>query len=283
MHSGASCEERELFEQNALRKISERNAFLASQDMPVEAQAFSAMALTSWNSALLLAPYYPCPWELKKTASVSKRWDGGKWICGLQELAIKSGPCTVYSLGSNWETSFEQAISDATHGRCQIHIYDPTVGQNQARLNSWIAGLPKNMHFHSMGIKGGHALTPFPAITLGEAFAQNHHSAGIDMLKFDIESFEFELLETINWSTIKIGTVIFELHSNLIECRLPHVLTQSRLQWQFGRMEDAGYRLYSAEPVCTGCVGQVELAFIHRDWDPSCGFSCTCTPGSVAS
>ena len=36
----------------------------------------------------------------------------------------------------------------------------------------------------------------------------------------------------------------------------------------FKKLEDAGFRLMTLEPVTLISNSQVELAFLHKDWDP---------------
>jgi hypothetical protein len=54
--------------------------------------------------------------------------DGGKWVCGLEGL---QAPCTIYSLGSRLDFSFEAAAVNATP--CSIVTADCTVSAAAAR------------------------------------------------------------------------------------------------------------------------------------------------------
>eukprot|EP00747_Dinoflagellata_sp_TGD_P168031 gnl/TRDRNA2_/TRDRNA2_193539_c0_seq1.p1 gnl/TRDRNA2_/TRDRNA2_193539_c0~~gnl/TRDRNA2_/TRDRNA2_193539_c0_seq1.p1 ORF type:complete len:361 (-),score=32.76 gnl/TRDRNA2_/TRDRNA2_193539_c0_seq1:158-1240(-) len=267
------CTLRAVAEANAIRKMHERTAFL--QTKPVRFQNWTAMPADNWNAALLFSSVYPCFWTLEKSSSVATQWDGGKWMCGLREMG-KARPttCVAYSIGSNFDSSFEEHVSEATGSGCEIHIYDPTMGTNRARLTKWVSKLPLNFHFHELGIVGDGINATFPSTTLKNAFRQNNHSA-IDILKFDIESYEYELLDTVDWAELQIGMISFELHTNLISRRLHKTYTVQTMNFQFARLEAAGYRIYSVEPVAPGNVGQVEVAMIHKDWDPSCGFHCS--------
>jgi hypothetical protein len=55
--------------------------------------------------------------------------DGSKWLCGLRQL---QAPCTVYSLGSRLDFSFETAVSK--HTPCDIVTVDCTVDASQTVL-----------------------------------------------------------------------------------------------------------------------------------------------------
>jgi hypothetical protein len=70
--------------------------------------------------------------------------DGGKWVCDPHRLQNKS--CLVYSIGSNGDTSFEQAILDEIGHHCEIHTFDPgnfgaVVNRTGAVYHEW--GLAK--------------------------------------------------------------------------------------------------------------------------------------------
>ena len=280
-------------EANAQLKMLERDAWINKASMSHEQAAFQSFPMTTMQSALLLAPYYPCRWTLTKSISVADQFDGGKWICGLEELsAARPRQCIAYSLGSAYDRQFEDWVSKATDGGCEIHIYDPTLSRGKdrspERLQQWATDLPSNMHYHEEGIVGMDAMTmrfqdqftvvteqEFPATTLSRAMQCNDHAAGIDILKFDIESFEYELLEDMGWAAARIGLVMFELHSQLITERTGKPYTIQQVNRHFQRMEQAGYRLYSVEPVCSGCAA-IEVAFVHIDWDPVYGFTQPC-------
>ena len=91
----------------------------------------------------MLAPTFTCPVDLVKTLSVNSRFDGGKWLCGLNYIGRRTlkpttnqdraTSCVVYSFGSNFDISFESYIDSivnkTSHGTagCEVHIFDPTL------------------------------------------------------------------------------------------------------------------------------------------------------------
>jgi len=264
------CDLRRVAERNALQKMRERDAWVA--------RAVNHTKVDTMMAGALLAPYYPCPWTLEKTASVKDLFDGGKWVCGLAELAAaRASACVAYSLGVNFEISFEERILRDTGGECVIHGYDPTMSPPE-KVQSWVSGLPRNYHFHDQGIVGGETSQPnasafgSKSTTLREALRQNGHAGGVDILKFDIEGYEYELLEEMDWASLRIGLILFEVHAGIIEGRLGRPYDAGAFHRHLQRLESAGYRLYSVEPVCLACPGQLELALIHRDWTPQAGF-----------
>ena len=154
----------------------------------------------------------------------------------------------------------------------------------RARLQRWVARLPPNYRFHDVGVHGGgagaaEARRRFRRQTTLPALLQGLGHASVDVLKFDIEGFEYDLLEEADWAAVRAGLLVFELHMNLfVGRRGVNGYKWPALQRHLARIEAAGYRLYSLEPVAAHVwsprfngQGQAELAFIHRDWDPTSG------------
>jgi hypothetical protein len=57
---------------------------------------------------------------------IGKLGDGGKWICDPHRIT-KQDNCLVYSIGSNNDFSFEQAILDHIGPHCEIHTVSPLI------------------------------------------------------------------------------------------------------------------------------------------------------------
>jgi hypothetical protein len=86
----------------------------------------------------------------------------------------------------------------------------------------------------------------------------------VDYLKVDVEGYEWDFLSTVDWSTTKVEP---SLSLNFIGVGQP-ALTARVLNAIFNKLEEAGCRLISLEPVTYGNWGQVELVFMHEDWKP---------------
>ena len=70
--------------------------------------------------------------------------------------------------------------------------------------------------------------------------------------------------------------ILFEFHTNTISHQQGKDYTMLQFEAQLSKMEKAGYRLYSTEPVCGNCKGQFEVSLIHKDWSPITGFDDIC-------
>lgn len=132
-----------------------------------------------------------------------KRWgnlgDGGKWICGVENL--KKG-CVIYSLGSRNEYDFEEAMLENTP--CLIHTFDCTVDGRS---------VSKRHTFHKFCIgKSERAQVDPMFITYEQAIEEYSHSQ-VDLLKMDIEGGEFDVFSGWSESDAKLPLqVSFELH-----------------------------------------------------------------------
>lgn len=133
-----------------------------------------------------------------------KKWlfgsptDGAKFLCADN---LPKGNCIVYSLGSRKDFSFE--IDVVAKLNCEVHTFDCTVGDVSADE------LPRGVTFHPWCIGSEEALKPFvsdlfdvPPGTLAQYHTMSTimrmlgHSY-IDVLKMDIERFEFDVLKSL--------------------------------------------------------------------------------------
>jgi hypothetical protein len=83
------------------------------------------------------ASYFTCP-ELEKIGGLG---DGPKWMCDIYRLAAQverrrhkaetqsnydpdAKHCLIYSIGSNGDYKFEDAVVDTLDQLCEIHVFD---------------------------------------------------------------------------------------------------------------------------------------------------------------
>ena len=73
-------------------------------------------------------PDFTCPHE--RRVGLPPTGDGPKWVCDPHR--IKSQPeCLVYSVGSNGNFMFEEAVHETIGSHCEIHTFDPEITGKQ--------------------------------------------------------------------------------------------------------------------------------------------------------
>jgi Methyltransferase domain len=243
---------------NAKRKIEERRAWIS--DEHTEGPVFASLpSPTFWY---MFTPYFYCPWTFEKHPSSSVLHEGGKWTCGLQEIATRRStlPCIVYSFGSRGEYSFENHVHSVAPA-CAIHTFDPTSPPPQGPEAKFVT-------HHDVGLsccKGDDCWEPFPTECLLQLMMRLEHSS-VEILKIDIEGSEWSVLRHVEWSALRVGQILVEFHPQF---RGP--TTAASMNEIFSLLEDAGFYLASLEPSTMSNFGQVEAVFIHREWSPEIG------------
>ncbi|KAF8589175.1 hypothetical protein K439DRAFT_1629085 [Ramaria rubella] len=134
---------------------------------------------------------FNCPHEVERLGALG---DGGKWVCGISRIAPKQD-CVVYSIGINHESSFEAEILSRTSS-CQVWGYDFSVSSFGPEIS--VAHKHRTHFFpYALGGKDSHGPSDNPKYyTLPTLMALNGHKF-IDILKIDIEGWEFDTLTTL--------------------------------------------------------------------------------------
>jgi len=183
---------------------------------------------------------FNCPHEVERVGALG---DGGKWVCGLSRVVSKPD-CVVYSIGINHESSFEAEVLSRTSG-CQIWGYDFSVEAFGPEISSH---MQHRAHFKPYGLAGVNAHgpdDPHPMYTLASLMALNGHEH-IDILKIDIESWEFETLTALVRSyldadqPLPFGQLQLEIH-------VWNKKFSEFLKW-WEMLEEAGLRPFWTEP-----------------------------------
>ncbi|KAH8082829.1 methyltransferase domain-containing protein [Cristinia sonorae] len=192
---------------------------------------------TVWD---FFPPAFNCPHERERIGTLG---DGGKWVCGLSRVEDKKN-CVVYSFGINGESSFEAEILNRTN-HCEIWGYDFSV-------NSFGPEIPASekhrTHFHPYGLAGNDNHGPENKVkyyTLQSLMDLNDHKF-IDILKIDVESWEFEVLAAFvepylqSDRPLPFGQLQIELHT--WDKEFPELL-----KW-WEKLEQGGLRPFFQEP-----------------------------------
>ena len=196
--------------------------------------------------------FYRCPATVEKVGKMS---DGGKWLCGVDTYLQRPG-CVIYSLGSNGDTSFEEAVINRT--TCSVWTFDPTLNEVATAKVKAVPGL----NFAAVGVSHEDGELQLrgkarPVRTLANLMKERGHT-WIDVLKMDVEGAEWPVLK----SFIQTGT------------RLP--VTQAQIEFHVRDPQDAietmdgllglGMRVFHVEEnnYCAHCPGHLyELALAH--------------------
>ncbi|TCD66335.1 hypothetical protein EIP91_001484 [Steccherinum ochraceum] len=170
----------------------------------VESFPDSQKLYTLWD---FFIPAFQCPHRVERVGNLG---DGGKWMCGMDRVA-RQKDCVIYSFGLNGEVSFEAELLQRAPG-CQIWGYDYSVQSIGPDIENGIdrnnASLASRAHFHAYALGGTDAHTSNPPThTLKSILQENGHTF-IDILKIDVESWEFEALENFVKEYIESGEVL---------------------------------------------------------------------------
>lgn len=204
--------------------------------------------------------WYQNNWEPGFTCQHERRigrWgDGGKWVCDPHRITSKHGSqsCLVYSVGSNNDFSFEEAILKDISPDCEIHTFDPTVGEHPSKLPAY-----GNITFHPWGLghedHGAYKTLPSMIKELG------HQLKEIDILKIDCEGCEWATFAS--WfedgAPLSARQILIELHNGTLG---PHDPPISHEFISF--LREKGYVIFHKESNTLGCKGAcIEFSFLR--------------------
>jgi hypothetical protein len=173
-------------------------------------------------------------------------FDGAKWLCNLDTL---EPGCVIYSLGSNAQFDFEFAVAAATP--CDIFSFDCTVASSQIPEDLNERGLGR-VHFLPWCV-GDVVLDNADYVPLPEIAARLNHSR-IDVLKMDVEGFEYRVIEGLFTDALANGAsleflpmqISFELHLDFGLVREDALSAADTLVF-WNQLVDLGYSVVSRE------------------------------------
>jgi len=142
----------------------------------------------------LVPASYNCPFEVER---IGRMGDGGKWVCGMSRYEKSKTPCIIYSFGVQNESSYEQEMLERTN--CRVWGYDFSVSEFGPAL---VEPYRSRTQFLQAGIAGKTDLNADPPFySIQDLMAMNGHDY-IDILKIDIEYYEFEALNSLLQHTL---------------------------------------------------------------------------------
>jgi len=159
--------------------------------------------------------------------------DYGGWVVDLQQMSAES---VVYAVGVGEDITFDLGLIAAIG--CNVHAFDPTPGAVK-----WVErqSVPAQFHFHPVGLgsEDGEAVFQIPPVDgnhsysltadpsaevrgtvnceirrLGTIMQELGHDR-IDLLKMDIEGFEYSVIDDIIDVGIRPQQLLIEFHHNM--------------------------------------------------------------------
>ncbi|VDI76170.1 Hypothetical predicted protein [Mytilus galloprovincialis] len=178
-----------------------------------------------------------------------------KFDCNTSPFVVQK-PCLVYSFGINNQWSFDDAMANIG---CDVFSFDPSMGYTGEHVR------PSGVHFYPIGLgsKSMDDFTPrmdnyvkknpgkkWKIRTLGDLVKElNHSKRPIDMLKIDVESYEWEIIPNILQSglvpRIKQMNMEFQIFEDTPPERIPHFLNV------YKAMTKAGFKQFYCMPSVT--------------------------------
>lgn len=201
--------------------------------------------------------WYQNNWEPNFTCLHERRlgvWgDGGKWVCDPHRItasAAKRG-CLVYSVGSNNDFSFEEAVLRDISAECEIHTFDHTIGQAPSNLPTG-----GTVIFHPWGLAGS-SQGPNMKTMATIVRELGHEDREIDIFKIDCEGCEWETVKSWFKSGARIRQVLVEVHAGTTD-----VVPSPAMEFM-SFMKQQGYVIFHKEPNIAWSGGDcIEYAFV---------------------
>jgi len=183
-------------------------------------------------------PEASCPTAVIR---VGTEGDGGKMIC--DPYRLQSPDCLVYSVGSNGDFSFEDAIR-AYNPKCEIHTFDHT----------WNGKSPSWLNFHHIGIGMENKA---PIKTIGTILKElGHLNRRIDIFKIDCDGCEFDIYPNFYMEGVDIRQLLIEVHFK--------ETIHKKAEAMFWGMMDNGFVMFAKEPnLPWGCGEAGEFSFLR--------------------
>ena len=191
--------------------------------------------------------------------------DGYKWGCGIHLI---KDPCVIYSLGSMNDFSFEIAIYRVVP-HCHIYTFDPFVEKPMIPSR-----MIHNLHYYKWAIGGKNEIVNGTQYYTIPTIMKRLNHTFIDVLKMDIEGWEWTALLDIN-EFPSIGQLLMELHISI----------DSEPEW-YGHLHKwiNDYRIKRNVTVLTKLdllrkmilyLESKDLRMFHKEINPLRGHTCT--------
>ncbi|XP_059178737.1 uncharacterized protein LOC131957912 [Physella acuta] len=165
----------------------------------------------------------------RRKLRMGKIGDGGWEVCDDPDVR-PTMPCVVYSYGIHYDFSFDDDVAKL-YG-CHVYSFDPSMDKVEDRYNR-----SENVHFYKIGLDGVTHVTPknWSLYTHGDIRKMlGHQNTPIDIIKMDIETFEWtsvpEMLASGQLQNVRQFLVEFHVGAATREYLLPRVRLMQDLE-----------------------------------------------------
>lgn len=182
---------------------------------------------------------------------VGGRDDGGKWTCNPKRIPKD---CVVYSLGVGKNTDFEKDFHEKSASRCQIYSFD--AGPQAEELFAPFNGKFMQLNIHA------HTNASLNHTSLHDIFLMLNHTR-VEILKMDIETWEFEVLDGF-FEKNPISNTFTAFCQLLVEFHGFHEPERKIDLWlpMLEKLDELGFSMFSAEAeTAWDCY---EFSFLHK-------------------
>ncbi|KAJ3033546.1 hypothetical protein HDV00_006081 [Rhizophlyctis rosea] len=169
-------------------------------EAPLEDLKHWNLPQTDWQAFDLMPETYSCDARHMERIGPKFPTDGGKWICKDRVPKPLAGDCTIFSIGSANDFSFEEAIHTmAPH--CKIHTFDCTgdFHNNVTTYHNWCIGEKDETktEFTNDYQKVGKA----SEFRKWDTIVETLNISKVNLLKMDIEFFEWQVIPILEETT----------------------------------------------------------------------------------
>jgi Methyltransferase domain len=184
----------------------------------------------------LFTPYITCPASLRFYGSPGA--DDGKYLCGIETLRA---PCSIFSLGSHGQTTFEEEMLKLTP--CKVYTFDCYAGTKKLG--------PNHEYFQlcigSVDDKNNSYVTYETAVMMTGGLTPS-------LLKMDIEGSEFDILPFWDRTYKHLPEQLaIEIHNAGLYLMTPHLHNLNA--------EASGHLIWAGIEEIN--LGQLALTFLH--------------------
>mmetsp|Transcript_50913 Transcript_50913/g.59490 ORF Transcript_50913/g.59490 Transcript_50913/m.59490 type:complete len:295 (+) Transcript_50913:3-887(+) len=206
-------------------------------------------------------PDFTCPHERR----IGGMGDGAKWVCDPHRLMVTEVDCLIYSVGSEGNFMFENAVMAKIGKHCEIHTFDPEI---QGAAYGHLA--PKGVNYHNWGFMSesdgekaqARLYAPVNKVkgnfkTMKETIeVLGHGGREIDVFKIDCEGCEWTTFQDWFNSGATLRQILVEVHKT----------PEDTVNDFFLGMQENGYVTFHKEPNIQWAGGNcVEYAFLKLE------------------